>query len=249
MCKSYACSIHSSYSNEKSSTFKKIGLNVGVTFGTGQIKGEINSDTFHFGQVKIPDQSFGEIFEESGDVFVSGKFSGILGLAYPSMAAFNFDPVFDSIIKKKVLKNNLITFFYSFDEKVDGQVTLGYIDKTKYTGDIFYYPVIDKYYWTIKLNDILYDGKSLGLCPNGCKGVIDTGTTLNTGPTDSLRKLLQHIPVENNCNNYEKGKKITYLFGNEEYSMDPSEYIIKTEEGGIKQCRASMMPLDVDEPQ
>ena len=165
------------------------------------------------------------------------------------MAAYNVTPVFDSIINKKLLENNIMTFFYSYNENTDGQITIGYIDKTKYKGEIYYYSVIDQYYWTIALKDIKYDGKSLGLCDNGCKAVIDTGTTLNTGPTEQLRVLLEKIPVENDCRNYETAGKISFVFGDQEYQLDVSEYILKSEESGSKQCRALMMPLDVPEPQ
>jgi len=249
LCKSYSCSSHKSYSRANSSTFKKVGLAVDVTFGTGQIQGEINSDTFTLGNIVIPDQKFGEILEEIGDVFAAGKFSGILGLAYPSMAAYDQTPVFDSMIQKNLLKNNIMTFHYSYNENTDGQITIGYIDKSKYIGEIYYYDVIDKYYWTIQLKDILYEGKSLGLCPYGCKGVIDTGTTLNTGPSESLRILLEKIPVENDCRNFDIAGKISFLFGSQEYQLDKDEYIMKTDNQGESQCRALFMPLDVPEPQ
>jgi len=172
-----------------------------------------------------------------------------MGLAYPSMAAYNQTPVFDSIIEKRLLTNNLMTFHYSYNENTNGQITLGYIDKSKYTGEIFYYDVVDKYYWTIHLKDILYDGKSLGLCAGGCKAVIDTGTTLNTGPTEQLRTLLERIPVENDCKNFDIAGKISFVFGNEEYQLEKDEYMLKTENGAEKQCRALMMPLDVPQPQ
>lgn len=249
LCTSFSCSTHKSYSRNSSSTFKRYGLPVQVTFGTGQIEGEINSDTVSLGNVKIPEQKFGEILIQKGDVFNNGKFSGILGLAYPSMAAYNLTPVFDSIIAGKILKNNIMTFHYSFNENTDGQVTIGYIDKNKYEGDIHYYDVIDKYYWSIGLKDIKYNGKSLGLCDKGCKAIIDTGTTLNTGPTQSLRKLLSIIPVENDCRGYDKAGKLTFVFGNEEYDLNVDEYIMKTESLFSKNCRAMMMPLDVPNPQ
>ncbi len=248
-CKDLPCLSHKSFNRDRSSTFIKVGLGVEVTFGTGQIKGEINSDLFTLGNIKIPDQKFGEILSEIGDVFAAGKFSGILGLAYPSMAAYQQTPVFDSIIEKKLLTNNIITFYYSYNENTNGQISLGYIDRTKYSGEIYYYNVIDKYYWTIELKDILYNGKSLGLCSGGCKAVIDTGTTLNTGPTEQLKTLLQKIPVENNCKNFENAGKISFLFGNEEYQLEKDEFIVKTEKELSKECRALFMPLDVPLPQ
>lgn len=250
LCKAYACSTHQSYSRAKSTNFKKLGLGVQVTFGTGTVQGEINQDQFTLGNLLIPIQKFGEILDESGDVFAAGKFSGILGLAYPSMAAYGVTPVFDSIINDKLLKNNIMTFYYSYNENTDGQITLGYIDPLKFSGDIKYYPVTDKFYWAIKLDDIKYNGKSLGLCAKtGCTAVVDTGTTLITGPTADLRVLLKAIPVENDCRNYAIAGKLTFVFGGDEYSMNPDEYIVKSRGFGMDNCRALMMPLDIPEPQ
>jgi len=249
LCKDDSCTSHTSYNRENSSTWKKVGLKVEVAFGTGEIAGELNSDTFGLGSIKILDQKFGEILKENGDVFAAGKFSGILGLAYPSMAAYNQTPVFDSIIKQKLLKNNIMTFFYSLNENTDGQISLGFIDDTRYTGKIYYYDVIDKYYWTIRLNDIKYNGKSLGLCNGGCKAVVDTGTTLNTGPSKDIMVLLNKIPVENDCSGYSTAGVISFVFGNEEYQLKTNDYIMKNQVRGKDECRALMMPLDVPEPQ
>lgn len=249
LCKDDSCTSHTSFDRSKSSTWKKVGLSVDVTFGTGEISGEINSDTFGLGSIQIKDQKFGEILKENGDVFAAGKFSGIMGLAYPTMAAYDQTPVIDSIINQKLLKNNIMTFYYSYNENTDGQISLGFIDESKFKGKIFYYDVIDKYYWTIKLTDIKYNGESLGLCPGGCKAVVDTGTTLNTGPSEDIMKLLNRIPVDNDCSGYDKGGVISYVFGEEEYQMKVDEYIMKTEVHGHNECRALMMPLDVPAPQ
>ena len=249
LCKAYACSTHISYSRAKSKKFRRFGLGVQVTFGTGTVQGEINEDQFTLGQLVIPRQKFGEILDETGDVFAAGKFSGILGLAYPNMAAHGFTPVFDSIIENRLLKNNIMSFYYSLDESVDGQITLGYVDTNRFKGKLNYYKVVDKYYWTIKMDDIKYDGKSLGLCDeDGCKAVIDTGTTLITGPSSDLRKLLKNIPVENDCTNYKMAGKLTFVFSGDEYSLDPHEYMVKTKVLGNEKCRALMMPLDIPFP-
>ena len=43
------------------------------------------------------------------DAFVDG--TGILlGLGYPSMAAFGFEPVFDHIMQEKLLPRNIFSF-------------------------------------------------------------------------------------------------------------------------------------------
>lgn len=165
------------------------------------------------------------------------------------MAAYGITPVFDSIIQNKLLIHNIMTFYYSLDPETNGEITLGYIDKTKYSGKIHYYKVIDKFYWTIKLDDILLNGKSLGLCPDGCKAVVDTGTSLITGPTRQLTKLLTSITVKDDCDGYSHAEKVTFVLNGNHYTLNGEDYILKRKVGESEKCRALMMPLDIPYPQ
>ena len=155
-------------------------------------------------------------------------------------------------MKYDLLKKNIMSFYYTLDDEEDGEITFGYTDQNKYEGDIKYYDVIDKYYWTIKLDDILINGKSIDLCNNKnknyCKAVIDTGTTLFTGPSNDLKILLRKIGVYNNCDGYEKAPTITFIFDGDEYNIDGNEYILKENIDGVNQCSTLMMPMDIEEP-
>jgi len=183
-------------------------------------------------------------------VFQAGKFSGILGLAFPKMAAYGIVPVFDNIINQKLLKKNVMSFYYSVNEGTDGEISLGYIDPNRFTGPLKYYPVIDKFYWTIRLDDIRLGNKSLGLCQDedGCRAIVDTGTSLITGPTGDVRKLLHEITVNNDCSGYDKSEPLVLVFGGDEYKLDVPDYIMKKNIFGKESCRALMMPLDVPFP-
>ena len=75
-------------------------------------------------------------------------------------------PVFDSIISQKLLKQNIIAFYYSVSENALGEITIGYINPDRFTGKLIYYKVIDQFYWTIRLDDIRVGDQSLGLCPS-----------------------------------------------------------------------------------
>ena len=44
-----------------------------------------------------------------------------------------------------------------------------------YSGKINFHEVSDKYYWLVKGDNILVDGKEMDLCHMGCNFIADTG--------------------------------------------------------------------------
>lgn len=111
-CQSEGCLVHRRFHPRKSKTYKKLPIEMSVQFGTGSIEGFLAQDTFTLGPVRVHGQTFGQIKRSTGSVFVTGKFDGILGLSFPSLSAHAYTPVFDSIIKQKLLTNNMFSFYY-----------------------------------------------------------------------------------------------------------------------------------------
>ena len=109
------------------------------------------------------------------------------------MSAMHITPLFDNLMKQQNLKKNMFSFYFSKrEDNLDSQLILGGVDKTLHQGDIHFNDVIDKFYWTIKMDKILVDGEDIGVC-NNCKAIIDTGTSLITGPKQKLKLLLSNF--------------------------------------------------------
>jgi hypothetical protein len=76
----------------------------------------------------------------------------------------------------------------------ESELTFGYYDPARFTGDLQTHNVIDKLFWSLNLEDILVDGKSLGLCKDKqCLVTPDSGTSLITTPSWALPTLLAAI--------------------------------------------------------
>lgn len=165
------------------------------------------------------------------------------------MSAYGVVPVFDSIIQHKLLKRNIIAFYYSLNENTRGEITLGYVNPNRFKSKLIYYQVVDQFYWTIYLDDIKIGDDSLNLCPLGCKAIVDTGTSLITGPTRDLHKLLRKIPCERNCHNYDQSPPLVFVFTGDDYALNTVDYVVRRSIFGTHSCRPMLMPLDVPEPQ
>lgn len=68
---------------------------------------------FQIGNLTILNQEFGESVYEPGSTFVTAKFDGVLGLAYPSLAEIIGNPVFDNMLAQKILDEPVFSFYLS----------------------------------------------------------------------------------------------------------------------------------------
>jgi hypothetical protein len=86
--------------------------------------------------------------------------------------------------------------------------------------------VTEASYWQVKMDDIYVDGNPISICPdNGCKLVVDTGTSVITGPSASLPELLDKLNLSD-CQDLSSLPEIGFKLGDYLYTMKPQEYII-----------------------
>jgi len=142
-CTDKACLKHKLYDSKKSSTYQKIGTHVEVEFGSGKVKGIFSRDTIKFGLLKVDNQQFGEIIKEKGEIFKKIKFSGILGLSFPTLSTLKYTPLFDNLMKDKILAKNWFSFYLTnINEQFDSHIIFGEPSSHFYTGKYFLYNII-----------------------------------------------------------------------------------------------------------
>lgn len=84
-----------------------------------------------------------------------GEGTGILmGLGYPSMAAYSFTPFFDHVMNLQVLPSNIFSFWLSLNQNTPSRLVFGKTEPEYYEGEIEYFPVVDKQFWTILMIDV-----------------------------------------------------------------------------------------------
>jgi hypothetical protein len=104
--------------------------------------------------------------------------------AFQSISVDNVPTVFQNMYAQKLVPGNLFSFYLPSMDSVLGELTLGGYDKSKFTGDLTWVPLVSDTYWEVKLSSLSVNGQSI---TSAAKAVIDTGTSLMAGPSADVK--------------------------------------------------------------
>jgi hypothetical protein len=180
------CGDHKKYDHSKSSTYVSNGTDFEIRYGSGSVKGFVSEDTVNMGSTAVLKAIFAEVTDEPGKVFQRGKFDGILGLAWKSISVDNIEPIFSQMIAAKLVEQPVFSFYLTSTSGQDGEMLLGGIDQTKYSGELFYVPLSSETYWEIDMNGFTMNGQEVISTKTA---IVDTGTSLFAGPTADIKKI------------------------------------------------------------
>uniref|UniRef100_A0A8C9QB49 Peptidase A1 domain-containing protein n=1 Tax=Spermophilus dauricus TaxID=99837 RepID=A0A8C9QB49_SPEDA len=189
-CRSGACS--DSFDPLRSSTFLLSGQLFHLVYGSAAISGFLAYDTVRIGGLVDVAQAFGLSLQEPGNFMKHAAFDGILGLSYPSLAFPGTTPVFDNLWRQGLMDQNLFAFYLSRNEEKGSVLMLGGVDPSYYSGQLTWVPVSKPSYWQIAMDSISINGKVMA-CDGGCQGIIDTGTSLLSGPPDHVLNIQNQV--------------------------------------------------------
>ncbi|KAI9268595.1 aspartic peptidase domain-containing protein [Helicostylum pulchrum] len=226
----------SRFNTEQSSSFKTLNKPFGIQYGIGSVNGTYATDTVTVGGATINNQQFGlasitqDILQpnpSAGGVGSSAPGSnsssdgpveanGILGMGYPSLTQANnqgegaYNPFVFNLAAQGVIKDPVFSIFLNSISETGwaGEIMLGGIDDSKYTGELNYLPVASLtaksssssgnssssggnsgyFYWMVYGQGLGVKNSNTGNNP-GWKlrevgaYILDTGTTLTYLPT------------------------------------------------------------------
>uniref|UniRef100_A0A8C4X564 pepsin A n=1 Tax=Erpetoichthys calabaricus TaxID=27687 RepID=A0A8C4X564_ERPCA len=234
-CKSIACANHTKFNPAQSSTFRSTSQDISIEYGTGAMSGILGYDTVTIGSIVDTNQMFGLSEDEPGSTFYYAEFDGILGLAYPSISASDATPVFDNMMNKGLITQDLFSFYLSRNSETGSIVTFGGIDPAYYTGNIQWIPVTSEDYWQITVQTIKINGKVVA-CESGCAAIVDTGTSALVGDPSSINNIMSLVGIHMdqngqysvNCNNIGSMPDVTFVINGAEFPLPASAYITQT---------------------
>ncbi|XP_008821365.1 gastricsin [Nannospalax galili] len=234
-CKSEACITHTRFKPSKSSTYYTEGQTFSLQYGTGSLTGFFGYDTLTVQGIKVYNQEFGLSKTEPGSIFVYAQFDGIMGLAYPGLSAGGATTVLQGMLQEGALSQPLFGVYLGSQQGSNGgQIVFGGVDENLYSGEVTWVPVTQELYWQINIEDVLIGDKTSGWCSQGCQGIVDTGTSLLTVPSQYLNNFLQSIEAQEefgeyfvSCDSISSLPTFNFVLNGVQFPLKPSSYIIQ----------------------
>nr|XP_016850956.1 PREDICTED: cathepsin E [Anolis carolinensis] len=256
-CASKACVEHSRFHPTESSTYNEVGTSFSIHYGTGSLTGIIGMDSVTVEGITVTNQQFAESVSEPGKTFLDSEFDGILGLAYPSLAVDGVTPVFDNMMAQNLVELPLFSVYLSRnpDSSIGGELIFGGYDPSLFSGNLNWIPVSKKGYWQIQLDNIQVGG-TIAFCAEGCQAIVDTGTSLITGPSDDIKQMQNLIgaqPVDGEyaveCSNLSMMPSVTFTLNGIPYSLTPEAYTLMENSDGMQLCSSGFQALNMQTPE
>uniref|UniRef100_A0A8C0GTQ4 Peptidase A1 domain-containing protein n=1 Tax=Chelonoidis abingdonii TaxID=106734 RepID=A0A8C0GTQ4_CHEAB len=232
-CQSQACTTHTRFNPSNSSTYSSNGQTFSLQYGSGSLTGVFGYDTVTVSNsISRGDDIFGLSETEPGTSFVYAQFDGILGLAFPAIAAGGATTVMQGLIQENLISASLFSFYLSDG----GELLFGGIDSNLYSGQIVWTPVTQDAYWQIGIEGFSVDGQSSGWCSSGCQGIVDTGTSLLTAPQAIFSELMEDIGAQENsdgeyvvsCSSIDSMPTISFTISRTSFPLSPSAYVLQS---------------------
>ncbi|XP_006834134.1 PREDICTED: cathepsin E [Chrysochloris asiatica] len=255
-CTSRACETHPRFHPSQSSTYSELGRPFSIQYGTGSLTGIIGADQVSVEGLTVVNQQFGESIKEPGQTFVDAEFDGILGLGYPSLAVGEVTPVFDNMMAQNLVDIPVFSVYMSSDPAggAGSELIFGGYDHSHFSGSLNWVPVTKQAYWQIALDNIQVGG-SVMFCSEGCQAIVDTGTSLITGPSNHIKQLQKAIgaqPVDGEyaveCANLNVMPDVTFTINGVPYTLSPTAYTLLDLVDGMDFCSSGFQGLDIQPP-
>jgi len=188
--------------------------------------------------------------------FIAAHFDGILGFGYPEISVNGMPPFFQAALASGAIKEPKFAFSLATHGSVSqgGELVLGGVDSSKYTGDFTYTPVTIKGYWQFAVDGASLGGSSVG---SDIKAIADTGTSLLALPKAQLKSIVAKLPgltpmptgqYTVDCSKISQMPTLSFTIAGKAFPLEGSDYVLQITQAGQTECLLGMMGIDVPAP-
>lgn len=170
-------------------------------------------------------------------------------MAWPSISVNGLPLIFDLLYKQGQLTGNSFSFYLT---RVPGQngsaLVLGGVNSKYYTGQFKYYTLKMDNYWSIALDDIIFNGTSYKVQSN-LLGIVDTGTSVLVGPTKVVENMTKAFgsgkQKQVDCSLVPTLPTLDFIIGGDKYTLTGKDYILEVDQAGKSTCIVGIIGLDL----
>ncbi|XP_054266116.1 lysosomal aspartic protease-like [Macrosteles quadrilineatus] len=250
------CWFHNKYNSKKSLTYVSDGRPFSIQYLSGSASGILSRENVTLAGVYVTNQTFAEINRPSLQ-FALSKFDGILGLAFPSVAASNETPVFVNMVHQKEVAKPFFAFYLNKDKTKEdgGELTFGYTNRSHFNEKFTFVPVIKPAkFWSFYLDGITVNSKDIGI--DNVTAIVDSGTSLIVGPPDQIKAINEAIGATYSlglyfvdCNKIDTLPNITFTINGRSFNLTGQDYVVEMKRFVLfKSCISGFMGVDVGSP-
>lgn len=231
----------------KDSTFVGSETPFEIEYGSGPVSGKFAQDVVSVEGIKVTDQKLGVIENAKGlgAAFLMGQFDGILGLGFSSISIGQVPTFMDNAAAQNKLDNAVFGFYLGGDN-TDGELTLGGLDDTKYTGEFFDVPLLSETWWKVALDSVETEDTNID---SATTAIVDSGTSLITGPSREIRKLARAVGAKRmlkgeyviDCDKAATMPNIDFVLNGKKFTLTGQDVVLKSGDT----CLFGFMALDM----
>lgn len=199
-CKSQAgggCGQHQFLGGQSSQSFQDTGKPFTVTYGSGEVAGNIVQDDISVAGLQLKGHTFGVANTESVEFSAdTTPFDGLMGLAQSTLSNQKTPTPIEALAAAGLVPEAITSYKISrvADGKNDGEITFGGLDTSKFDPQtlVEVKNVNQQGFWEAAMGAVTVNGQNLGL--DGRTAILDTGTTLIIAPAEDATAIHTAIP-------------------------------------------------------
>merc|ERR1712110_434238 len=263
----FACLNHNRYDSNQSSTYQEDGTHFEIQYGTGSMIGFQSIDNVDIApttsNLVANAATFAEAVEQPGVTFLAAAFDGIMGLSYPTISINDAVPIYNQLMNEGLVDSGVFAFWIHRMNGVEhhegGEISWGGVNPERFEGefpdDFQWHDVTRKAYWEIDMGQIdVLDLDVTSVCQNGCTAIVDSGTSIITGPSEMTNKINNAIGAFEisltgqwlvACRRIPTMPDINFSIGGYDYTLTPEDYVLHIVDDGEEQCLSAFFGMDM----
>ncbi|KIK69444.1 hypothetical protein GYMLUDRAFT_68042 [Collybiopsis luxurians FD-317 M1] len=253
----------SSFQSTTSSSGSSTNGETTIQYGSGTVRGTLAQDTVEMGGFTVKSQTF-LVADGLTRGLLDGPVSGIMGLAFQSIASTNSVPFWQALVNAGDLsqpemgfwlrrEGNEATTSKNGDTEVSGGVfTLGGTNTSLFSGDIeFLNTQQNPGFWLLSVTALTVQSNQVTLGSSSQLAAIDTGTTLIGGPSNAVQNFYssipnsQPVPGDQGFFSFPCSTSVntTFSFGGKTWPINPQDMNLGPVSQGSNDCLGGIFDL------